>query len=206
MDTVDLYKAMEELDSLRRLSLERIAVALGAALVAGPTALIDVRLAVAFGAGAGFGAVLAFTSATQRRAVIAALARHREAYSVPEVRRYGTKLATMESRKALAHSIATLLKDPDRSGAGVALVDRVIWQAPALAALAQALIEPRNAAEPTAMAACSLLLTDGRMSPLLNPALPRAELDETLQRIHAGISPRPRTNTSARLRDRPRAA
>jgi hypothetical protein len=202
----DLGQAAEELDSLRRLALQRLAVALGAVLMAAPAALLDVRLAVAFGAGAVFEAFLALTSSAQRRAILASLAVHGEAYLLPEVQRYGIKLSRMESRRALARSIVALLRTTSESRVGVALVDRVAWQAPALAALAQALIEPRNAVQPTAIAACSLLLTDGRMSPLLNPSLPRAELDAMLCRIHAGIAPQEPADAPARLGDRSRAA
>ncbi len=206
MDARSLGDAGAELASLRRLAVQRLAVALGAALVAGPVALLDASLAVAVGAGAVFEAILALASATRRRALIASLALHREAYLLPEVRRYGTALTTMESRRALARSIAASLRDASRRRAGPELIDRVTWQATSLAALAKALIEPANAVEPTAMAACLRLFTDGRMSPLLNPALPRGELDGMLRRIHASISPRPRADTPATSRDRSQAA
>ncbi len=206
MDARTVSQAAGELASLRRLALQRLAVALGALLVAGPAALLNMRLAVAFGAGAAFEAILALMSSAQRRAIVASLALHREAYLLPEVRRHGAALATMKSRRALAGSIGSMLRGASGSRVGVELVDRVTWQAPALAALAKALIEPANAVEPTAMAACAQLLTDGRTSPLLNPALPRGELDGMLRRIHAGISPRPVTGTPATSRDRPHAA
>ena len=164
------------------------------------------RLAIAFGAGAVFEAILALMSSTQRRAIVASLAVDREAYLLPEVRRHGAVLATMKSRRALARSIASMLRDASGSRVGVELVDRVTWQAPALAALAHALIEPENVVEPTAMAACVQLLTDGLLSPLLNPALPRAELERALRSIHAGISPRPQPDAPAPVEDRPQAA
>lgn len=189
MDARTVSQAANELVALKRLTLERLAVALGAALVAGPAALLEASLAVAFAAGAVFGSLLALMSATQRRALVASLAIHREAYLLPEVRRHGTTLVTMKSRRRLARSIASMLKDASGSRVGVELVDRATWQAPALAALARALIEPKNVVEPTAMAACVQLLTDGHRSPLLNPALSRTDLDRTLRHIHAGISP-----------------
>ena len=99
-----------------------------------------------------------------------------------------------------------MLRDASDSRPGVELVERVTWQAPALAALARALLEPENAVEPTAMAACAQLLTDGRASPLLNPALPRTELERVLRRIHAGISPPARPDASLPGEGRPQAA
>ena len=55
-------QAASELSSLRRLTFQQTAVALGVAVVAGPAALVDTRVAVAFGAGAAFEAILALTT------------------------------------------------------------------------------------------------------------------------------------------------
>lgn len=199
-------RAATELASLRRLTLQQAAVALGAAFVAGPALLVDASLAVAFGAGAVFEAILALTTSVRRRAIIASLAVHHEAYLLPEVQRHGAALVTMKSRREVASSIASVLRGASGSQLGVELVDRVVWQAPALAALGHALIEPGNIVEPTAMAACVQLLTDGRASPLLNPALPRTELERVLRGIHAGISPPRQPEAAAPVEDRPRAA
>ena len=204
MNARTVSQAAGELASLTRLTLQQAAVALGAALVAGLAVLLDPGLALAFGAGAAFEAILALTTSARRGAIIASLAVHREAYRLPEVRRYGRTLATMKRRRALAKSIASMLRGAGGLRPGVELVDRVTWQAPALAALAHALLETENVVEPTAMAACVQLLTDGRASPLLNPALPRTELERVLRQIHADISPRPRTDTPTRFRDRAR--
>lgn len=206
MEARSVSQAAGELASLRRLALQRLAVALGALLVAGPAALLDMRLAIALGAGAVFEAILALMSSAQRRAILASLAVHREAYLLPEVQRHGAALATMKSRRALARSIASMLRGASGSQPGVELVDRVTWQAPALAALAHALIQPENVVEPTAMAACVQLLTDGLMSPLLNPALPRTELDHVLRHIYAGISSPTQTKTPATSKDRSQVA
>jgi hypothetical protein len=205
MDAETVTRAAGELASLRRLARQQSAVAVAAALVAGPSVLLDPSLAFAFAVGASFEAILTFTTRLRRGTVVASLAVHREAYLLPDVRRYGTALATMKSRRSLARTIASMLRDASGSRSGVELVERVIWQAPALAALARALLEPENVVEPTAMADCAQLLTDGRASPLLNPALPRTELDRVLRRIHAGISPPP-PGTSVSDADRPQAA
>lgn len=204
MEARTISQAAKELALLKRQELERLALAVGAALVAGTAAVLDVRLGLALGVGAAFEAVLALTSVAERRALVASLAVHREAYLLPEVQHYGEALATMESRRALARSIATLLRDASRSQPTIVLTDRVIEQTPALAALGRALIEPGNVVEPTAVAACTQLLTDGRLSPLLNPALSQADLDRALGHIHAGISHRGRRE--AGTADPPRAA
>ncbi|GIU94212.1 MAG: hypothetical protein KatS3mg012_0669 [Gaiellaceae bacterium] len=206
MDARTVSQAASELASLRRLTLQQALVALGAALAAGPAALLGTSLALALGAGAAFEAILALATSGRRRAIIASLAVCREAYLLPDVQRHGAALTTMKSRRALARSIAAILRGASGSRLGVDLVDRVTWQAPALAALAHALAEPENVVEPTAMAACMQLLTDGRASPLLNPALPRTELERVLRRIHAGISPRRQPDAPAPVSDRPQAA
>ena len=204
MDAEIVSRAAGELASLRRLARQQAAVALAAALIAAPTALLDPRLALGLGVGASLEGFLTFTTVIRRRTLVTSLALHREAYLLPDVRRYGIRLATMKSRRAFAMVIASLLRDAGGSRTGVELVERVIWQAPALAALARALLQPENAVEPTAMAACAQLLRDGRASPLLNPALPRADLEDVLCRIHAGISPPPHHPVPAE--HRPQAA
>lgn len=192
MEARTIEEAAREVRGLRRTALEQVAVGLAAALVAVLTAVVDARLAVAFGAGAAFEAMLAIASTTRRRALVASLALRREAYLIPEVRRYGEKLTTAATRRGFARSIAAVLRAAATDGAGVDLTDRVVSQAPALAGLARALVEPGNLVDPTAMAACEQLLTNGRTSPLLNPALAPTELDAVLRRIHGGIHPRPR--------------
>lgn len=206
MDAETVTRAAGELASLRRLARQQAAVALAAALGSAPAVLLDPRLAVALGVGAGFEAVLACTTWARRRTIVASLAVHREAYLLADVRGYGAALATMKSRRRLARSIASMLRDASDARPGVELVERVVWQAPVLAALAHALVEPENVVEPTAMAACAQLLADGRASPLLNPALPRTDLDRVLRRIHAGITPRPQPGASVAGEDRPQAA
>lgn len=206
MDTRTVSQAARELASLRRLMLQRAAVALAALLMAGPAVIVDARLALAFAAGAVFEALLALTTSARRGAIIASLAVHREAYLLPEVRRHGAALATMKRRRALARLITSMLRGASGSHPGVVLVDRVTWQAPALAAVAHALIDPENVVEPTAIAACVQLLTDGRASPLLNPALPRTELERVVRQIHAGISTGRQPDAPATVHDRPQAA
>ena len=190
MNTREIEAAAREVVALRHLASAQFALGLAAALTAAVTVAVDARLAAALGAGVALEVLLAAASAARRRALVAALAVSREAYVIPEVRRYGEQLTEIGARRALSRSIAAVLRAAATDGAGVYLADRVVSQAPALAGLARALVEPDNLVDPTAMAACEQLLTDGRMSPLLNPALPPDELDAALRRIHGGIRPR----------------
>ena len=201
MGRTPIDQAAAELAALRRLELERLALTVAAGLAVAPSMLVDLRLAVAFGAGAAVEMLLAGSSRIRRRAAIASLAIDPEAYVLPEVRRYGSSLTSLGHRRALARSIATILRGAGADRSGIVLSDRVIWQAPVLAALARALGDRRNDVEPTAMAACEQLLTDGHRSPLLNPSVPRAELERTLIRILRGISQRRRPGEATRRRN-----
>jgi hypothetical protein len=189
MNAREIEAAAGEVVALRQIASAQFALGLAAALAAALTVAVDARLAVALGAGAALEVLLAAASAARRRALVADLALSREAYVIPEVRRYGEELTESEARRALARSIAAVLRAVATDGAGVYLADRVVSQAPALAGLARALVEPGNLVDPTAMVACEQLLTDGRASPLMNPALSPTELDAVLRRIHGGIHP-----------------
>lgn len=188
MRALTIDRAATELTSLRELALERTGLALGAALAALPVARVDLSLGAAVAIGAIAEAALAVSSSVRRRALIARLALEEGAYVIPEVHRYGSTLTSTRSRRAAAVAITSMLRGASESRTGVALADRVVWQAPALAELARALAESERKVEPTAMAACMRLLADGRESPLLNPALPRSELERVLHQIRAGIS------------------
>ena len=154
----------------------------------------NTRLVVALGVSAAFETQPAAASATRRRAFVASLALRCEAYLIAEVRRYGEKLTAAATRRAFARSIVSVLRAATER-AGVDLTGRVVSEAPALVGLARALVEPGNRVDPTAMAACKQLLTDGRTSALLNPALEPTELEAVLRRIHDGIHRRPATGT-----------
>lgn len=192
MSTREVGDAAREVTALRRVAVAQSALGLAAAVAALVVVTVDTRLAVAFGAGAALETLLAATTAARRRALVASLAFSREAYLIPEVRRYGEELIGVSTRRAFARLIASVLKAAATDDPGLYLVDRVASQAPALAGLARALLEPDNTVDPVAMAACKQLLTDGSASPLLNPALAPTELESLLRRIHAGIRPRAR--------------
>jgi hypothetical protein len=190
MNTREINDAAREVIALSRVAFAQSALSLAAAVASLVVVAVDARLAVAFGAGAVLETLLAVVTTARRRALVASLALSREAYLIPEVRRYGEELTAVNTRRAFAGLIASVLKAAATEDPGLYLVDRVVSQAPALAGLARALLEPDNTVDPVAMAACKQLLTDGASSPLLNPALAPTELDAFLRRIHGGIRPR----------------
>jgi len=87
----------------------------------------------------------------------------------------------------LARELASLAADPDAA----APFDRgrVRLFAPQLRTLADELGDPKTTVEPTSLAACRLLLTDGISSPLLNPDVPIVDPRSTLLRIDSGVHP-----------------
>ncbi len=181
--------AARELVALRRLAVQRGLVAVTAAAVAGLVASVDMRVAVALGAGAIVEAGLAVVSACDRRQLLLALAAHRDSYVLAEVRGFGASLTTPKRRLALARSIAAVLRNSGTFDS-IYILDRVAVEAPALTAIARALADDSAVVEPSAMAALVQLLTDGNGSPLLNPAASRDELRGTVAGILAGIHPR----------------
>lgn len=201
----DVRASAVELVSLRRLAAQQTQLAAAAALASALSVSFNLRLAVAFGAGVVAEAVLAHGSRCRRRRLLLALAADREAYTLAEVRCFGTSLTAPKTRRTLALSIAAALRESSRSDS-IYMLDRVAAAAPALVLIAQALADDATVVEPTAMAALMQLLTDGAGSPLLNAAVAADELDHTLAPILAGIRPAPETASAERCRFRDRAA
>ena len=186
----EVQAAAAELASLRRLAAQRALLAVAAAVGAGLAASLDPRLTVACGAGFVAEACLAFVSVCRRRHALLVLAAERDTYALAEVRRFGASLTTPKKRLALARSIAALLHEASGSDS-IFVLERVAAEAPALAAISQALADEATVIEPTAVAVLLQLITDGNGSPLLNPAATSDELGRTLARVLTGIHPRP---------------
>ena len=186
----DIAGAAAQLHALRRLALQRAVLAVASAATAGFAFGGYPRVAVAFGAGSLAEAVLAVFSRASLRDRLRELATQRDAYVLPEVRRFGASLTTQKQRLAVARSIAALLRESS-TGDSIFLLDRVVAHAPALAAIGSALADSSVSVEPAAVASLQQLLTDGSGSPLLNPELNPELLERTLRLILAGIEPRP---------------
>lgn len=182
----ELQDAAAELVSLRRLAVERAALAGAAALLAGLVAPLDFRLGVALAAGSVGGLALAGVAEMRRRAVLLVLAADPNGYAIAEVREFGASLVSWRGRTSIAGTIKTTLLEASRPNS-LFLLDRVAAQAPVLTAIARSLMEPATLVEPYAMAALLLLLTDGDRSPLLNPNTTTTDLDRALARIDGGI-------------------
>ena len=182
-----LEGAARRLRDRRRWGVEAIALAGICGLLAAAAAVVSVqRLALALAAGAAVEALLGVIALAGRRELISELAVEPEAYVIPDVSRYGNRLAAQKERERLARSIRGLLTTP-RSCSPLFLVDRVATNARELDALASDLLSPANRVHPISALICLRLLTRGTESPLYNPRLPAEDLGSLLRRIRAGI-------------------
>ncbi len=130
-------------------------------------------------------AVLGVRALWRRYELLYRLALERDAYAIPEVRAYAARSATMGNRRMLAASIRGMLKEP-----GLMVAVRIAAAAEDLEALASELERDELELDPAGAVACVRLLTDGATSPLLNSAVPAADLHSRLWQIRAGFGQR----------------
>lgn len=174
----------------RELGLRRLEMFVNGALavvsgaLAGAAEGFQPRLVLVFGIGAGCAFALAVVAVVRRRDLIRRVALEREAYVIPAVRRYGFGLTTPRRRKLLARSLRSL---SDEAQSAFVVRDRVVAFRRELEELAAAFERCGSEVDPISAVACLCLLTDGGLSPLLNPALPVEDLRSALERIRGGI-------------------
>jgi hypothetical protein len=109
----------------------------------------------------------------------------RDAYQIREVRLRAERSATMDNRHMLARSIRSMLKVPRYASAA-----RVSAASAELEALMRELDDAELTLDPASAVACERLLTDGGVSPLLNPTLPADDTDTPVRQICAGFEQR----------------
>lgn len=131
--------------------------------------------------------VLAARALLRRSDLLARLAADPDAQAIREVAERGARAAAMENRRSLAAAIRSLPAAP-----GVALCERVLDCRQELELLADELERGELSLDPVDAARCEQLLSDGRESPLFNPALPAEALHLRLRQIRAGLRPRHR--------------
>jgi hypothetical protein len=186
VDAYALDQADRRLRLWRREEIDDALLALFAGACAGLVARFEVRLALALAIGAGLALALAAMAAARRRGLVASLALDRDAYVLEDVRHLGERLTTHPARERFARTFASLAADPERSPPCFSR-SRVRAFAPELGLVADELRDPEMQVEPTSAAECRRLLTDGVVSPLLNPDVPVVDLRATLIRIEHGI-------------------
>ncbi len=158
------------------------------ALVATPFAS---ALAVALGAGALTGLLVAMLGVLGRQDRIAQLALDPLAHELPEVSRYANRLAGRLERERLAQWIIEMLSEAAHIPDSWYLSGRVISYADELAELSEELVDPLAQIRPASAVALHMLLTQAVDSPLYNPAIPVDRLPATIANIRLGITRSP---------------
>jgi hypothetical protein len=171
----------------RRHAVEGFVCAGAVATAAVALGFFSIRVALALGAGAALQAVVALALWLRRRELIERLAVHPEAYTIPDVARFGSRVASVRGRQELAARLEALVRQTD-SPWHVHLTDRVRLHARDLEAIARELVVPSSYVRPASAVACRRLLTRTVRSPLYNPHLPEEDLTAVLARIRTGIN------------------
>jgi hypothetical protein len=143
--------------------------------------------AIALAVGAVSGLVAAAALWWHRRERIERLALEPAAYSIPEVARFGARVAALTERRRLASWIESVACEGGGS-VDLHLALRASKYAHQLQTLARDLAAPSARVDPAMAVACRRLLTQPVESPLYNPNLPEEDLGALLLRIEAGIS------------------
>ena len=173
---------------MRRRSLEALALAVAAGMLAAVLVALSARFAVALGVGALLQATLAFAYVLARRALIGRLATEPAAYGIEDVRRYGLSVANQTERDRLAQWIRTILTETAHPGT-LYLADRVATYASELDVLARELLSRATFLDPPSAVACRRLLTHAIESPLYNPEIPPDDVVVVIRRIRGGFRP-----------------
>jgi hypothetical protein len=113
------------------------------------------------------------------------LAGERDAYVIPEVRKYALRETSMERRRGLAAYVRRALQE-----SSLAHEARVTAVADELEALASELEDEELALDPACAVACARLLSDVAESPLLNRDVPAGVLRLRVCQIRSGFAPR----------------
>ena len=170
----------------KRRAVEHLALAAVCLAAVMPAWLVRTELGIAVAAGALFQLLLAGLAAMLRRSEIARLALERDAYAIPEVARYGERMAAPQQRRVLAEGIRSMIRDAFHPSS-LCLGERVAAYSRELESLARLLIAPGVRVHPVSVMRCRRLLTEAAESPLYNARLPKEEIGFTLHRIRAGF-------------------
>jgi hypothetical protein len=179
-------RAASRLEHLRQQRRARLLLSVPAGALTAGALLISNALAVSLAAGVAGLLLLALVDTVRRRELIARLALNRQAYTVPEVQRYGASLVVLRGRTRVAAALERVLANAGTPGSYY-LGDRVHRFRHEIAALAAAFRAPESRVEPTSVALCWRLLTSAVESPLYNWHIPAEDLGLAVRRIRAGI-------------------
>jgi len=183
----EVESAASDVQRARDRSRRCLVAGLGVAGVAAAVAPSSVRLALALAAGA----LLAFTIAAiawwWRAERVERLALDPDAYAIPAVAEFGTRICAMRERRRLAAFIHALTRERGHP-LDLHIGARAASCALQLEAIAHELASPAVRVDPAIAVACRRLLTRPVESPLYNPNLTEEDLRALLVRIRAGLS------------------
>jgi hypothetical protein len=175
--------AAVRLRDLRREEIEDLGLgALVLAAAVGATQLVPALALPLFVGGLVVGA-RGLRALWRRWDLVERLTDDRDAYVISEVHARASREATLERRRSFAIVIRSWLRSP-----GPELESRIAAARPELEALVAQLEDPDLALEPACAVACLRLVSDPAGSPLLNTALPPAELRSRVRQIRSGFS------------------
>jgi hypothetical protein len=187
MDARTLERTATTLAADRWRAVSALLLGLAAGGLAAPLTFASSPAAIALGAGAAAELLVAGAAELRRRESISRLALDADAYVLPEIRRYGTRVARLPERQRLARWLQELVHDARLPGVYF-VRGRVLRYARELEAIASALASPAATVHPVSAVACLRLLTRAPQSPLYNDRLPADDLGLALRSILSGIT------------------
>jgi hypothetical protein len=156
-------------------------------------------LAIALGVGALALLIAALAVRDSHRQMIVRLAIHGDAYVIPEVARYGARVAAPARLATLSDWLQEAVASCGDRNTWYA-EDRVLAYRQEIVTLATELGAPDASVSPVSAVECQQLLTHSVRSPLYNYELPPENLRAAIYRIRAGISATDGTRTAANER------
>jgi hypothetical protein len=186
MTAREVDRAASRLEQIRDQRRARLLVAAAAAGLAASALPVSDSLAIALVCGTAVLLVLAVIDTWRWRDLISNLALNEQAYTVPEVRRYGDDLVAPSARRRAAEALDRVVRNAGSPGSYY-LAGRVHACRKEIRELAEALRAPDSRFEPTSLAMCWQLLRSGVDSPLYNWHLPAEDLRMAVRRIQAGV-------------------
>ena len=189
MTAREVDRAASQLEHIRQQRWARLLLTGPAAVLAAGAFVVSAALAVSLICGIASLLALALLDTVRHRELVSSLALNPNAYTVPEVRRYGEDLVVLRGRRRVAAALERVVANAGAPGSYY-LASRVHACRHELRALAEALRAPETRVEPTSVAMCWRLLRNAAESPLYNWHLPADDLPMAVRRIQAGISRR----------------
>jgi hypothetical protein len=186
MTSREVDTAASQLEQIQQQRRARLLLSVPAAGLAAGALVLSNTLAISLVCGLACLLLLALADTVRRRELLARLALNPNAYSVPEVRRYGTSLVVLSGRRRVAAALERVLANAGTPGSYY-LADRVHKCRHEIRELAEALRAPGTRAEPTSVALCWRLLRSAAESPLYNWHLPADDLPVAVRQIRACI-------------------